>query len=404
MGRYILTASIPFFLYLFGIVASVSAAFSVSNVPSAATSGQEMEVNVELSLQGQDNKKYYLEGAIKKDDGSNYFGLTFNDIDWVGYTSSSFSNLKAVTTDASGSWSGSLRFKVDPTSPYYKGSGNYIFQVKRFTEAGSSSWSDNTVTLAISGADPSVAPSTSPNPSSQPAGTVGQAGFVINTDKGAFNSSDSLNISVQLSGQNGNSKFYLKPALTKSGSSNYFGLTKVGSSWIKNSQSYSDQLAITTDASGSWSVQIEFKVDPDDSGFTGTGEYILKVGRYSASGSGPTWSPELVVNITDNTPRTTASPKASSSPSSTKTATASPTTKGSPSGVNQTIFAASSGSFYNNSLGQLPKIGSVAGESTKSAENVLVKSNQQLNWIVMAIGGGLLLVSAAAGFYYFKIK
>jgi hypothetical protein len=415
MGRFFLHPKvniifIVFFslgVYLSLFVTTISADFSLSNIPSSVNSDQEVEANVSLSLQGQDNKKYYLEGALKKDDGSNYFGLTFNDSDWVAYSPGSFTNLKPITTDASGTWSGSLRFKVDSTSPYYKGSGNYVFQIKRFTEGGSSSWSDNSVTLTISGSEPEPSPSSSPSSSSPPpAGSISQNGFSVNSDKTSFYSSDIIHLTIQLGGLSSNSKFYLKPALVKSGSTNYFGLTKIGSNWVKNSQIYSEQLPFTSDASGNWSGLVEFKVDPDDSGFTSSGAYILKVGKYSSSGSGPTWSPDITVSITDNTPK--ASPS-SGSGGSTSLNSASPKPSSTATTTSKTTLNSVSSSgggleqFSNGHLDKLPKIGTTSGEASK-AGSVLVKNNQQINWLVFVFGGGLILVSAASGVAYFKLK
>ena len=91
--------------------------------------------------------------------------------------------------------------------------------------------------------------------------------------------------------------FYLKGAFKKSESSNYFGHTKVGSSWIKNGSPYQDQYKITTDSSGKWSGIIEVQPDVLDSGYEGSGDYIFKVGRYTSSGSGPTWSNESNIKI-----------------------------------------------------------------------------------------------------------
>ncbi len=97
--------------------------------------------------------------------------------------------------------------------------------------------------------------------------------------------------------------FILKGAFKKSDSSNYFGLTKVNSNWVKNSSAYSDQYAITTDSSGNYSGNLEVEIDPFDSGYEGARDYIFKVGRYSSSGSGPTWSNEspIKINVTDVT-------------------------------------------------------------------------------------------------------
>lgn len=73
--------------------------------------------------------------------------------------------------------------------------------------------------------------------------------------------------------------------------------TLVNDNFIKNSQSYQDQLPIETNASGNWSGSLTENPESSESGFSGSGDYILKVGRYTLDGSGSTWSNELIINI-----------------------------------------------------------------------------------------------------------
>jgi hypothetical protein len=413
MGSIIFSLVITIISYFVVFSSNAFAAFTVSNIPSSINSDQEIEVNVELSLQGQANKKYYLEGALKKDDGQNYFGLTFNDSEWVSYTASNFTTLKPITTDSAGSFIGNLKFKIDTSSSYYKGNGTYIFQLKRFTEAGSSSWSDNSSTMEVLDVQPSATPSpfpsptSSPSPSTEPIGTTTKPDFIISPDKVNFYSAESLIISIQLSGLEAGSNYYLKPALIKGGSSNYFGLTKVNGSWTKNTQSYSEQYTITTDSSGSWSGNIEFKVDPDDSGFTGSGSYILKTGRYSATGSGPTWSNEVTVDIIDNTPKATSTPASSSTtPSSTPQASILGSTTKSSLPKSLTTQKSTGHSLAGSEDNfKLPNLSSILGASVAASEknpSVLVRG--QNNLLQITLGIGLILVSIAAVFYYFRIK
>jgi len=143
----------------------------------------------------------------------------------------------------------------------------------------------------------STPPSTDNNPT--PTSTSSKSSFTISGVPSTIDSDQSFIVSVELNlPNNPSSTFYLKGAFKKTGGSNYFGFTKVGSSWIKNGNSYSSQLPVTTDSSGNWSGTIDVKSDGSDSGFTGTGDYIFKIGRYSSSGSGPIWSNEETLNIT----------------------------------------------------------------------------------------------------------
>lgn len=150
--------------------------------------------------------------------------------------------------------------------------------------------------------DPTPSPSATTNPTSTPSpqstSSSQNSFFLISQVPLKIDSGQSFSVSANLSlPNNQNTKFYLKGAFKKADSSNYFGYTKVLGAWIKNGTSYSLQYPITTDSSGSWRGSLELQVDGEDSGFTGSGDYIFKVGRYTQSGSGPTWSNEVTINI-----------------------------------------------------------------------------------------------------------
>ncbi len=285
----------------------VFADFSFSTSKTTLTPEEEIELNVELSLQGQGNKTYYLEGAFKKENSSNYFGLTWNDAEWIKYTTSSFITLKSITTDQAGKWSGVLKSKLDSGSNLYTGGGSYIFQLKRFTTSGSASWSDNSVTInVISNSTPSPSPTSpplTPIPSSKTS-TI----FEISNVPPEVQTDQSFKSLINLSLPDSPSKvFFLKGTFKKPEGSNYFGLTKVDSSWINNGNSYSNQYKITIDSTGNWSGELEVQPDILDSGYDNSGEYIFKVARYSESGTGLTWSNELKINLKSSPISTTLS-------------------------------------------------------------------------------------------------
>lgn len=159
----------------------------------------------------------------------------------------------------------------------------------------SSIWSF-TLSESVASPTPSSTPIQTPSPTPI---TNTVSSFTISNIPSQVNSDQSFSISINLSlPNNPNSSFYLKGAFKKSDSSNYFGLTKVSNSWIKNNSAHSNQFPITTDSSGNWSGSLEVKPNTEDSGFNGSGDYIFKVGRYSATGSGPTWGNESNINIT----------------------------------------------------------------------------------------------------------
>jgi hypothetical protein len=309
-------------VYLFILNTPTFADFTFSTTSQTIASTDELELPVNISLSGQANKIYYLEGAFKKDGTSSYFGLTFNDTDWVSYTSSNFASLKKITTDSQGLWNGHLKVKIDDSSNLFTGTGDYILTLKRFTEAGSASWSDNSTILSVSAPlQPSPEPTPlnqSPSPSSSPSqGSTASSSFFISSESAQITSDEQFLVDVSLQNLDPSTNYFIKAAFFKEGSTNYFGKTLVGGSWVKNSSTYSSQVLITTDNSGSYNGSLQIMVDMDDSGYDGSGDYKLKIGRYNSAGSGPTWSNILglyIDNVAVPTNSPSASPKSSTSP------------------------------------------------------------------------------------------
>ena len=222
---------------------------------------------------------------------TSYFGYTYNGSSFIN--SSTCSDYLAVTIDSSGNWSGTMQAKIDVSSNSYAGSGNYGFKIRRYTQSCSSYiWSnETTITASYSNSTPTPTPTPTPSPGSSSSFTISNIPTELDSDK-------TFSVSISLSLSNSPStKFYLKGAFKKEDSTNYFGQTKVSGDWVKNSSSYSDQYSITTDSSGNWSGNLEMKVDAFDSGYEGGGDYKFKVGRYTDSGSGPTWSNESSIKI-----------------------------------------------------------------------------------------------------------
>lgn len=156
-----------------------------------------------------------------------------------------------------------------------------------------------------------VNPSSTPNPTQSPSSTlqpspIPQGGnnekekqsFNIQINKNNIDSKDIVEINIDLKALTPNTSYYLKPSFYQEGSTNYFGYSEINNSWIKNSVTATNQYKITTDSSGNWQGKLNTKVDPDDSGFKGSGDYQLKVGRYTDTGSGLTWSNNISVSIT----------------------------------------------------------------------------------------------------------
>lgn len=200
--------------------------------------------------------------------------------------------------------------------------GNYYWKVGAKDSSGTWFWSDVWF-FTLSTSSPSPTPTATPTPTlnASPTPSSATSSFTISNIPSQINSDQSFTVSVNLSiPNNPNTAFYLKGAFKKSDSSNYFGQTLVSGNWVKNGSTYSNQYPVTTDTSGNWSGNLEIKPDSEDAGFTDTGDYIFKVGRYTSTGSGPTWSNEsnikIVSTISDQGTTLTNNPSSITNPPS----------------------------------------------------------------------------------------
>lgn len=284
--------------------------FTISN-PQYNNSEVTIDVNLSgLTSTSCPNGFCYLQTALSSPDPIRYFGFTKNNSgQWYEYISSptlsyiqsTFFNFQPI----SGAWSGQLTIKINTESPNYHGPGTYNIKAWRYSgNSNSASGNSNVLTVDMPSSTPTPAPTPLPSQTSSSSTqsnstTSSVSSFTISNIPSQINSDQSFNVSISLSlPDKPNTSFYLKGAFKKSGSSNYFGQTKVWGNWIKNGSTYSNQFPITTDSLGNWSGNLEIKPDSEDSGFTGTGDYIFKVGRYTSTGSGPTWSNESNIQIT----------------------------------------------------------------------------------------------------------
>lgn len=276
--------------------------------------------------------------------------------------------------------------------------GTWYWRVKAKDSSGIwSEWSSvRSLTLQSTPPSPSPtptpAPTPTPTPSSVSAGSSASSSFSISGIPLQVNSDQQFSVSVSLSlPNNPNTAFYLKGAFKKVDGSNYFGLTKVSGSWIKNGSTYSNQYPITTDSSGNWSGNLEVQVDSEDSGFTGSGDYIFKVARYTSTGSGPTWSNESNIQITalENTDQGSTSSENSSS-----TTTPSSSPKSVQSAKSKTTSSSQSKSYDR---GVYHSASVAAAATTIPLASTEVKSQQKGNyfsWIgVLMITGGILVLA-----------
>lgn len=284
-------------------------------------------------------------------------------------------------------------------SPRELSEGTWYWRVMAKDTSGiwsdwSSIWS---FILTIPAPSPVSSPAQTTAPSPASTSNPPTSAFTISNVPSQINSDQQFMISVNLtSSSSPNTIFYLKGAFKKADGSNYFGQTLVLGNWIKNGSSFTDQYKITTNSAGEWSGNLEVKSDSEDSGFSGTGDYIFKVGRYTSSGSGPTWSNESTIKI-----------MSTASDQDIITTNTSSTTK--PSNLPSPIKTKSSVSNQSKNYDTLVyHLASVAGatasaylSSTPSAEGKVNKQKQTnpLIWIgaIFIIAGG-----GSIGYIYLK--
>ncbi len=166
-------------------------------------------------------------------------------------------------------------------------------------------------------ATPSPSPTITPTPTSTP---TPKSALSFSQPPTIINSNQPFLISVTLLNFTPNQKYFIKGAFKKGSSSNYFGKTLVSEQWINNSETALKQFAVQVDISGNWTGNLEVSPDAEDSGFTGTGEYIFKLGYYNSNGENLTWSSEKTISIVavaSPSPSPTTSPTTSNTPTGT---------------------------------------------------------------------------------------
>ena len=228
--------------------------------------------------------------------------------------------------------------------------------------------------------------------------------FTITTATNKLKDIDPIPVSVLIQNLDPNTKYFLKAAFFKEGSTNYFGLTQVGNNWVKNGSTFDTQYDITTDGSGNWEGELNIRNDPSDSGYPGTGDYQLKIGRYSPSGSGPTWSNSLSVILeakktTPSTTSNTAAPTPEASPVIAQPlATPDPAVLGAQTSNLSTPKQESSDINY-----KLPDISGAADKGPIPAidQKVLVAGKKTTNWWFVSSG---TILFGIGGYHYWRSK
>lgn len=241
----------------------------------------------------------------------------------------------------------------------------------------------------------------------------------ITSDKSSLFSSDQMNISASISGFTNGEKIYLKGSFFKDGSTNYFGFTKSGDSWIKNSVTATDQKQVEI---GNWDTNVSVRSDFDDTGYTGKGDYKFKLGFYYLTSGGNlssiNWSSNILSLNLDQpnpTPTTAQSSSSTSTTAKSSTPTKAPTpTKSSSSSTS--ISSSSNTSVPTSSISDkiaqnfkiatdFARIRNVTPAKVQSLDNVKVlgaKDHENSSLGILTIIGGLILLLGAAGWFAYK--
>ena len=200
-----------------------------------------------------------------------------------------------------------------------------------------------------------------------------------------------LNVSLQFAA---NSVFYLRASFSHPESeSKYFGYTN-GYNGTEAEQFFK----ITTDENGEWIGSLKVKPDSQSQNFKGEGEYIFKIGYYTAAGNGPSWKYEgkVFLSYTPPIPTLTPTPKPSATPEpATNTPTSIPPTSTStpkPTVAKEVVTSSDEGQVL--ALSDEGEVGST-GDEAQAIKDLYQPPEKKKSFLFPAvlIVGGIGLVS-----------
>ncbi len=285
--------------------------------------------------------------------------------------------------------------------------GTYYWKV--IAKDSLSTWSEDSevwsFTLSLSTPTPSPTPvtSSSPEPTPSPSPTPLSTSITLSNTPQSVDVNNQFDVAVNITNFPANKQLYLKGAFRKSGSTNYFGQTKVSGNWIKNYETYSKQLSISTDQSGNWSGNISIQGDAADSGFIGEDDYLFKVGYYLDPSV--LWSNETTIHLTGSITSTESKidqTNSTQSPLNTDTTTDQPTITQDWSDSKE--IAEIEYPNLNDILGTTSATLSAMTNSQTDilVDNIKVKSaTSPLSTLLTLLGIGLLLGSGILGAWRF---
>lgn len=143
-----------------------------------------------------------------------------------------------------------------------------------------------------------------------------------------------ITLTASVSGFADSEEIYIKGVFVKPNGTNYFGLNQFGDHWIKNSANTNQQRKVLI---GTWDRQVYLRPDPEDTGFTDSGMYTIKLGYYRIKPNGEispvSWAEsEYTINLIKQLPSSTPTVYHSPKPS--------PTIRSASSGISPPISPA----------------------------------------------------------------
>lgn len=166
------------FLLLFLLFVPSTYAATISHTTTKTSIGidEDIELDVNLTIQAGDGNEYFLRGVFYKPGDNNYCGFTWNGSTWFSgpySTQEQWKNFQKITI-TSNSWNGKVRLKIDPEDTGCKDSGEYKIKLQRFTLSGAGTFDDQNET-SLSVTVPTATPTPSPTQQNTPTPKVTRA-------------------------------------------------------------------------------------------------------------------------------------------------------------------------------------------------------------------------------------
>lgn len=226
------------------------------------------------------------------------------------------------------------------------------------------------------------------------------------SDKTTLFGDEEMLITASPSGFASDEAILIKGAFYQDGATNYFGYTKSGDTWIKNSDPTANQLSVNI---GSWDKTVHIKTDFSDSGYKGEGDYKFKIGFYYTTSGGNlstiNWSSNILT-VTINEPDPTPMVTPISTPTSTPTLTPQPTSTKAPTPIpTKTATPTPNPIITDTPIAEI--LGEQTIEPSSTPTPISISKTQEINkpriLAVILIGFGILTIGVSS-FLTLKIR